>query len=140
MDIRQLHHHRDNQIADFLASFNLVDIMAPFCQHLRCQDRHTWCFVCQDCILCSRCDYFLGSDWRLFEMVGFRDPHKFSFDHFALWSRLLCHLTQCHEGYLKDQHAFPLALYTVTMDCINSMFQELKDLEAVPKVATRTLR
>ena len=99
-DIGCLRNPHNQQVAEFLASFGLVDLLGHFRQRPRFCHLHMWWKVLQGRVLRSHCDYVLGSDRWLFNTVGIWDPRKFASDHFALCARLLRRPTLFHVGEL----------------------------------------
>ena len=84
-------------------------------------------------LLCSRCDYILGSDHWLFETVGIRDPRNFLSNHFALRAQLLWQPANCDGEYLRGRRAFPLKLPpTGPLNLVDTKFQELKAIKVPP--------
>ena len=68
-DIRRLQNPRIQQVADFLASFGLVDLLSHFRQYLRFFRMKMWCQVKQGRLLYLPFNYVLGSELQLFKMV-----------------------------------------------------------------------
>ena len=68
-DIDRLQNLQSQQVTDFLASFDLVDLLGHFKQCLRFRHMKMRRQVQQGRLLRSRCNYVLGSDRRMFETV-----------------------------------------------------------------------
>ena len=88
-DVRYMVNPWNQQVADFLTSFRMVDLLGHFGQRMRFWLKQTCWQVHQSKLLCSQCSYILGSDRRLFKTVGIRDLRNFSSNHFALRAQLL---------------------------------------------------
>ena len=82
----------------------------------RCRFRHlkTWTQLRQGNFLIVSCDYTLGTDRRLFEIVGISDIRNYSSDHFVLRAHLLQRPMQSHYHYLWGRRVFPLSLLAAT--------------------------
>ena len=80
---------RCEQVADFLASFGLVDLLGHFRKYLQLRHMQTWFQVKPGKLLQSCYNYILGLNLQMFKTVGFRDLRKFSSYHFALRTRLI---------------------------------------------------
>ena len=81
----------------------------------------------------ARCDYILGTNRRLFNLVGIRDMRNYFLDHFALRARLLQLPTQYDTHYLRGKRAFLLSLSAVVdLSMVDTKFQALKALESPP--------
>ena len=132
-DIDHLQNPQSQQVAGFLASFGLVDLLRHFRQQMRFRHMKTWWKARQGKLLHSIYNYILGLDRQLFETVGIRDLSNFAFDRFALCARLLRKLILCHGGYLRGRRAFPLTLTPmVPLNFVETKFQYLKALETPP--------
>ena len=129
MDTGRLQNPQNQQVEDLLASFGMVNLISYFRQRILFFHMKMWWQVQLVRFLCSRCDYVLGSDLRLFETVGIRDLSNYESNHFALIERLLQILTFCHGGYLRGLHAFPLILPpTGSLNLVDTKFQDLESL------------
>ena len=69
-DISLLRNPWDQQVAGFLASFGLVDLLGNFQQRLRYLHFQTWWQVGQVRVLRLWCDCVLGSDQWMFKTIG----------------------------------------------------------------------
>ena len=86
----------NQQVADFLAYFRMLDLLNHFRQRLRFRIKKTCWQVRISKLLCYRWNYIFGSDLRLFKTMGIRDLRNFLYNHFALRTRLIWRPTQCH--------------------------------------------
>ena len=66
-DIGRLINSRDQQVAELLVSFGLVDLFGHLQQNLHYCNLKMWWKVCQGKIIQSWCDYVLGLDRRMYE-------------------------------------------------------------------------
>ena len=106
VDINESSSPRIQRVAYLLAEYGLIDLFLHFCQHCRFQNQKTWSQVRQGTVLQSRCEHIIGTNRRLFEMVGIQDMRNFLSDHFALRARILQCPTLCHARYLSGRRAF----------------------------------
>ena len=60
---------RSQIIANLLTEFGLIDLMYHFWQSLRCPHLKMWTQIRQGAVLRSRCDYIIGTDRRIFELL-----------------------------------------------------------------------
>ena len=133
MEIGRLQNPRILQLADFLESFGLVNLLSHFRHRVRLCHMNTCWQVQQSRFLHSRCNYVLGSNLRLFETVGIRYLRNFLSGHFALRKRLLQRPTRCHGVYLRGLRAFPLTLPPMgPLNLLNTNLQELQAQEMPP--------
>ena len=140
-DIHDLSTNRSQQVAAFLATFGLLDVLTHFKQRRPHRHNQTWRQVREGQVLRSRCDYILGTDRRLFESVGIRDPRHYSSDHLAVKARLLRSPTRCHNRYLRGRKQFPLQLPTIgPIRHIDHLYQDLKAMEVPPPAPPRPVR
>ena len=117
------------QVIEFLAYFGLVDLLDHFRQQLCFRHMKTLWKVQQGILVQSLCSYVLGSNHRLFGVVGIRDPSNYAYDHFALRARLLQRPTRCHGGYLRGNITLPLILPPmVPLNLMDTKLQYLKVL------------
>ena len=116
-------------VSKLLTGFGIIDLMHHFSKRLWCRHLKTWTQVRQETVLMESCDYILGTDRRLFKLVGIRDMRDYSSDHFALRAFLLQRPTRFHAGYLQVRHVLPLSLLTSTdLRMVDTKFQALKSL------------
>ena len=129
-NIRQAQNSYSQQVTYKLMEFELVELLHHICQYWRLRPTKTWSRVRRGILLRSRCNYILGTDLRQFEMVGIRDVHNYSSDHFAMQAIVLQCSMRCHRSYLWGRRYLPLSL-PVTEDLIpeERKFQKLKALE-----------
>ena len=83
-DIRHLQNLQNQQMAYFLMSFGLVNLIINFRQRFNFLHIQIWWHVRQGKLLHSRYYYILGLERRIFEMVDIRDPNNFVSEHFSL--------------------------------------------------------
>ena len=132
---------RNHQVVNFLSSLGLVYLLGHFRQQLRFRHKQTWWKVRQGKMLCSRCNYILGMERRLYKTRGFQEPRNFSYNHFSLHAQLLRWPTRCHGWYLQGQQTLPLLLLKmVLLWQVSTSFQELKALEEPPPPHARVTR
>jgi exonuclease III len=108
VNLDNLHPLRNHQVASLLAAYGLADLLHHFQQRKRYRARNTWHQLRQGATVHSRCDYILGTDRRLFELVGIRDPRHFNTDHFMVVGRYLVRPTPSHKLYLQGRKQLPL--------------------------------
>ena len=129
-DIVHLRNPKDKHVADFSASFGLVDLLGHFWQRLHYRHLQMWWKIRQGQVLCCLCDNILGLDWWMFEMVGIWDPQNFASNNFSLWTWLLRRPTCCHGGHLQGRCTFPLVIpQTVPLNLLYINFRALKAME-----------
>ena len=95
-DVSWIQNPSNKQVANFLTSFGLVDLLGRFRQRLWFCHRQTWWQFLQGKLLRLHCNYVLGADCRLLDNVRIRDPRNFFSDHFALCNLLLRRSILCH--------------------------------------------
>ena len=100
----------DQQVAELLESFGLVDLLQHFRQRLHYCKLQTWWQVHQGRAIWSWCDYVLGLDFPMFKTIGIQYPRNFVSNHFPLQEELLVWPNRCHRRYLQGRRAFPLAI------------------------------
>ena len=138
-DIHDLTHPRHQQVANLLANYGLLDLLNHFRQRRPFRHMKTWYQVREGVLLRSRCDYILGTDRRLFESVGLRDPQQYSTDHLMLRGRLLRQPTKSHNRYLRGRRKFPLRLPKFgPLTQADTMFQDIKQRASIPRLAHNT--
>ena len=136
-DVSQLHNPRDQQVADFLDSFWLLDLLGHFWQRLYFCHRQTWWQVWKGIFLRSRCGYILVTDRHIFKTVVIRNPHNFSSNHFDLCNSLLRQPIRCHVHYLLGRRKFALHIPTmVPLRKFDSIFQGFEALVYPPPPRT----
>ena len=96
-DVGQMGHPRNQQKDDLLESFWMVDLLGHFMHLQRFRLKQTWWQVHRSKLLCSQCNYILGSDHWLFKIVVIRDLRNVSSDNFALHLRLMCWTNKSHS-------------------------------------------
>jgi exonuclease III len=125
---------RNQQVAALLATYGLEDLLHHFQQRKPYRARNTWHQSRQGVLYHSRCDYILGTDRRLFEMVGIREPRYFNTDHHMVVGRYLVRPTPSHKLYLRGRKTFPLQRKWGPPTRADSLFQEVKQfLPPTPK-------
>ena len=77
------------QVVDMLMEFGTVDPLQNFHKHLRLWQLKIWSQVSQEILLWVRCDYILGTDQQLLEMVGIRYVRNYLSENFPLPDCLL---------------------------------------------------
>ena len=141
MDVGRMGNPRDEQVADFMASFELLDLLRHFRKRLWFQHMQIWFHFQQDKLLHSHSDYILGSDSHMFYAMDIWYLINFSSDHFALSAQLLRWPIWCHIRYLRGQRAFPLRLLQMSMQrLVYAKSQELKAQETHPPPSVRAPR
>ena len=141
VNIGHLRNLQIQKVAYFLASIVLVNLLRHFRQRLWFHHLKTWWQVQKIKLLFSRCNHILGSDFRLFGIVGIRDSKNFASNHFVLYAWLLRWPTRCYVEYLIIRLAFPLNLPPMgLLKRVGTKFQYPKALRAPPSPCTRALR
>ena len=127
VDLLQLRSNRNQEVAALIATYGLEDMLLHFKQRKSFTHRQTWHQLRDGKLLRSRCDYILGTDRRLFETVGIRDPRHYSSDHYMIMARYLIRPTPSHKSYLRGRKRFPLTLPTRgPLNKADTLFQEVK--------------
>jgi len=103
---------RNTQVDTLLGTYGLDDMLIHFRQRKPFRHYKTWHQYRSDTntIHRSRCDYILGTDRRLFQSVGIRDPRHFSTDHYMVVATYLAKPQRSHKKYLLGRKTFPLKL------------------------------
>ena len=126
-DLTALSNTRSRTISASLAAFGLRDLLTDFKQRKPYRDLATWQQLRMGSIVKSRCDYVMGTDRRLVQTVGIRNPRHHSSDHYLIRVRLLRQPTKCHKRYLRGRRQWPLAMPPVgPLTEIDSLFQTLE--------------
>ena len=110
VDLDEAQKPRSQIVAIMLTEFGIVNLMHHFWKHRRFCHLKTWAQVQQGNVLRERYDYILGTNFRLFEILGIRDTRNYSSDHFSLRTYLLHCLTQFHDCNIWGRCAFLLSL------------------------------
>jgi len=116
---------RTNDVADFLATNGLMDLLTQHRQRKSFRDRTTWFQHRGTQLIRSRCDYIYGRDRCLFRSVRITDPQCYSSDHCALVAVLLSAPAKCDKKCLRGRRLFPLDRKTVPQTPINILFDEV---------------
>ena len=137
-DITDLTLPRNQAVAASFAAHGLFDLLAHYRQRKRHRHLQTWYQVREGTLLRSRCDYILGTDRRLFENVGLRDPRSYSTDHLMLRATLLRRPTKCHRKYLHGRKKFPLQLPKLgPLTLADTLYTGIKDRIHIPRGPAR---
>ena len=99
-DVFWMGNSQDKQAAKFMVYLGPVELFDHFGQWLRPQHTKTWFQARQVKLLRFCCDYILGSNRRLFKIMGIRYMRNFSSENFALHTWLICQPTLLHSRYL----------------------------------------
>jgi hypothetical protein len=138
-DIHDLTKPRNQTVAACFAAYGLFDLLSHFRQWKAFRHNKTWYQVRQGTLYQSRCDYILGTDRRLFETVGLRDPRSYSTNHLMLRGRLLRRPTKCHRRYLHGRRQFPLKVPAMgPLTQADTLYRELKSLINIPAPTPRS--
>ena len=130
VDLDEAQNPRSQPIADLLMEFGLIDFIHTLRQRLCCCHPNTWPQICQVAVLRLRCNYILGTDQRLFKIVGIWDLRNYPSDHFVLRERLPQTPARCHGHYLWVRRDFPFYLPTdADLSMVDTMFQALYILD-----------
>ena len=121
-------------MAGLLMEFGLIVLFRNFQQRRLFRYLKTSTQVQQGAVLCSRCDYILGTGRHRFELVWIRDIHNYTPEHFAIWERLLIFQTQCHARYLWGRREFLLKLPppAAELSGVDVKFHTINNLEPSP--------
>ena len=127
VDLRRPQSNRTQAVAATLATYGLEDMLYHFKQRKAFTHRQTWWQFRAGTLIRSRCDYILGTDRRLFETAGLRDPRYFSSDHYMVVARYLIRPTPSHKRYLRGRKRLPLIPPTRgPLTKADTLFQEVK--------------
>ena len=107
LELDSLETDRDMEIADILATSELLDMHRHFKSHGRNRRPATWHQKREGEVIKSRPDYFLCSDRWIIRRYSIRDPRHFTTDHKLAFGTLISNTLKENKAYLHGRSKFP---------------------------------
>ena len=107
LDLDSCESERDMEIADSLATSDLLDMHRHFTSPGKHSKPATWHQKREGKTVQSRPDYFLCSDRRIIKRYAIRDPRHFATDHHLVLGTLLSNTLRENKCYLSSRTKFP---------------------------------
>ena len=138
VNLVDLREDRARAVAADLATYGFEDLLLQFRQRRGYRHGHTWKQHRDGTMVCSRCDYILGLDRRMFSNVCLKDPRLFTSDHLLVLGVLPASPARDHGRYLRSRRRFPLRPpQWGPQTRADALFQSLTDAIPAPVPATK---